>query len=248
MAILKKDEVLNDLLGFKNMKIIQNPKMFNFSLDSALLAYFTPVSNQTKRIIDLGTGFAPVPLMLSHKTTSPIIGVELQQDVYDIAKRNIALNKLETQITIVHDDIKQLLNRYQPKTFDVVVCNPPFFKYKADSNINKNMYKTIARHEIKIQLSEIVSVASKLLMDKGHFTMVHRPERLTEIIKLLDEHQLSIKHLRYVHARQDEHAMMILIDAVKNAKEGLKVLPPLFVHNDHDYSEAVQAIFKSERK
>ncbi len=247
MTKLKNDEVLNDLLGFKNMKIIQNPKMFNFSLDSTLLAYFAPANHHTKRILDLGTGFAPVPLMLSQKTKATIIGVELQDEVFDIAKRNIDLNNLNHQITIIQDDIKNLTTRFDKKSFDLIVCNPPFFKYQENSNINKNQYKTIARHELKIKLKEVIETASKLLIDNGRFTMVHRPERLSEIIFHLSANHLTIKRLRYVHPRPHEDAMMILIDCKKHGNTGLKVLPPLFVHENNDYSKEAKAIFNNER-
>ena len=148
-------EVINDLLGYDGIKIIQRPDMFNFSLDSTLLADFARPLAKTKKIMDLGTGNAPIPLFLSLKTKALITGVEIQKEVFDIAVRNIELNKLTDQITILNDNIKGLSKKFENSEFDIITCNPPFFKFKESSNTNKNDYKTIARHEVLITLEEI---------------------------------------------------------------------------------------------
>ena len=189
-------EVINDLLGYDGIKIIQRPDMFNFSLDSTLLADFATPLAKTSKILDLGTGNAPIPLFLSLKTNAKIIGVEIQKDVYDIAKRTIKLNNLEDQITILNQDIKGIHKLYKNSEFDLITCNPPFFKYKESSNINKNDYKTIARHEVFITLEEIIIESKRLLTTKGSLVLVHRTERLVEIINLLPKHRFELKRLR----------------------------------------------------
>lgn len=238
-----KEEVINDLLGYDRLKIIQRPDMFNFSLDSTLLADFTRPLAKTKKILDLGTGNAPIPLFLSLKTNAKIIGVEIQKDVYEIAKRNIALNKLEDQIEIINDDIKGIHKKYENSEFDLITCNPPFFKFKESSHINKHDYKTIARHEVLITLEDIIMESKRLLKTKSSLCMVHRTERLIEIINLFTKHNFKIKRLRFVYPKKGLESNMVLIDASNNGSEGLTLLEPLYIHEGDTYTEEVLRIF-----
>ena len=236
-------EVIHDLLGYDGIKIIQRPDMFNFSLDSTLLADFVIPLTRTSKILDLGTGNAPIPLFLSLKTNAKIIGVEIQKDVYDIAKRTIKLNNLEDQITILNQDIKGIHKLYKNSEFDLITCNPPFFKYKESSNINKNDYKTIARHEVFITLEEIIIESKRLLTTKGSLVLVHRTERLVEIINLLTKYRFELKRLRFVYPKKGEESNMVLLDASNNGLPGLKILEPLYVHENNTYTKEVLRIF-----
>ena len=177
------NEVIHDLLGYDGLKIIQRPDMFNFSLDSTLLADFVIPLGKTKKILDLGTGNAPIPLFLSLKTTAHITGIDIQEMSYDLARRSVELNNLQDQITIKRQDIKGLHKHYDNGEFDLITCNPPFFKYKETSNVNDSDYKTIARHEVLVTLEDIIIEAKRLLKTKGSLYMVHRTERLIEIIE-----------------------------------------------------------------
>lgn len=237
-------EVINDLLGYDGIKIIQRPDMFNFSLDSTLLADFVTPLTKTKKIMDLGTGNAPIPLFLSMKTNAKIIGVEIQDESYDLALRSVALNNLEDQITILHDNIKGLSRKFENSEFDIITCNPPFFKYKESSHTNKNDYKTIARHEVLITLEEIIIEVKRLLKTKGSFCMVHRTERIEEIIMLLNKHNFSIKRLRFVYPKKGEDSYTVLVDASNNGSKGLKLLEPLYVHEGNEYTDEIKRIFR----
>lgn len=237
------NEVINDLLGYDGLKIIQRPDMFNFSLDSTLLAMFAPIQNKTKKILDLGTGNAPIPLFLSLRTTASITGIEIQKDVFDIAKRNIELNKLTHQITIKQDDIKGIHKQYENSEFDLITCNPPFFKYHETSNTNKNDYKTIARHEVLITLEDIIIEAKRLLKTKGSLSMVHRTDRVIEIIETLRKHGFSINRMRFVYPKKGENSNMVLIDARNNGNTGLKLLEPLYVHQEDGYTDEIKEFF-----
>jgi tRNA1Val (adenine37-N6)-methyltransferase len=237
-------EVINDLLGYDGLKIIQRPDMFNFSLDSTLLADFAKPLTKTKKILDLGTGNAPIPLFLSLKTKAKIIGVEIQKEVYEIAKRNITLNNLDDQITIINEDIKGLSKQFENSEFDLITCNPPFFKYKESSHTNKNDYKTIARHEVLITLEEIIIEVKRLLKSKASFVMVHRTERLIEIINTLTKHNFSIKRIRLVYPKKGEESNMVLIDASNNGSTGLKIEEPLYVHENNEYTQEILDIFR----
>lgn len=237
-------EVINDLLGYDGLKIIQRPDMFNFSLDSTLLADFATPLTKTKKILDLGTGNAPIPLFLSLKTNAKIVGIEIQKEVYEIAKRNIKLNNLEDQVTILNEDIKGISKKFENSEFDLVTCNPPFFKHKPGSNVNKNDYKTIARHEVLITLEEIIIEVKRLLKTKSNFVMVHRTDRLIEIINLLTKHSFAIKRIRLVYPKKGEESNTVLIEASNNGATGLKMLEPLYVHEGDSYTKEIMDIFR----
>ena len=134
----KQNEVINDLLGYEGLKIIQRPDAFNFSLDSTILADFVTIKLRDKKIIDLGCGNGYIPIFLTLRTNASIYGVEIQEDIYDLAVRSVKLNNLEEKVNIINGDIKNIYEKLGTSTFDVVVSNPPYFKYKEESNINKN--------------------------------------------------------------------------------------------------------------
>lgn len=241
-----KNEVINDLLGYDGLKIIQVPDAFNFSLDSTLLAHFVSISKKTKQIIDLGCGNAPIPLFLTLRTTSPIIGVEIQSEIADLAIRSVALNHLQHQITIINQDLKHIYKQVGANRFDCVTCNPPFFPYKETSNINKNEQLTIARHEIKATLDDFVNEAKKLLVDGGTLAMVHRADRLADCIEVFRKHHIEPKRLRFVYPKKtSSEALSILIEGKLNANNGgLKVLKPLYVFGKEDtYTKEILKIF-----
>ena len=237
--------VLNDLVGYKNLKIYQNQDWFSFSLDSVLLPNFVTLNKNIKVIMDLCCGNAPIPLILSTKTNAHIIGIELQEDIYKLAKDSVSYNKLDDQIEIINTDIKDLKNMYTGDSVDVITCNPPYFKLNEDSYINEDIHKVIARHEKEITLEEIVDISHYLLKNNGVLAMVHRTERLMEIIDLFKKYGLEIKKLRFIYPKEDSESNMILIEGKKNGKVGLKVLSPLYVHNeDGSYRAEILKMFE----
>lgn len=242
-------ENIHDLLGYDGIKIIQRPDMFCFSLDSILLADFIEVNDKSRKIIDLGTGNGPIPLFLSLKTKANIYGVEIQEAVADLATRSVLMNKLESQISILNKDIKNISQTLEPNSFDIVCSNPPYFKYLPSSNINKNDYLTIARHEVKITLEEIIEEARKLLTNQGVFYMVHRSERLMEIMQLMGQNKMQVKKLRFIYTKTTSpHSAMVLIKAIKGAKSGLKVQSPLYVYEGLNYTPEVLKIFNFNKQ
>ena len=247
MNKIKPGEVVNDLLGYDGLKIIQRPDMFNFSLDSTLLADFALTPKKVQTIVDFGTGNAAVPLFLSLKSSAQITGIEIQETVADMAIRSVSLNKLDKQIKIIHGDIKDAAQYVNKGRADLVTCNPPFFKYKAGANINESTFKTIARHEVAITLETIVKAARTLLNNKGRLVLVHRAERLEDVVHELTSHRFALKRLRFVHPRVGCNANMVLIDAMKEGGQGVHILPPLFVHDQNGYTAEVNAIFRYGR-
>ena len=237
---------MHELLGYENIKIIQNEEMFSFSLDSMLLANFID-TNGAKRIIDLGTGNGPIPLFLTLKTKACIIGVEIQEEVAELAKRSVELNHFNNQIEIINDDLKGIYKKVGANSFDIVSCNPPYFPYQEDSMINKNDYLTIARHEVKAKLVDIVDEAKKLLVDGGRFYMVHRVNRLTEVMRTLEDNRFGLKKIQMIYPKVDSDAMMFLVEARKNKPSDLKIIEPLYVYDNDKYTKEVLEIFNFKK-
>jgi tRNA1(Val) A37 N6-methylase TrmN6 len=237
-------EVINYLVGYKNLKIAQDTDWFSFSLDSVLLANFITLRSTTKKIIDLGTGNAPIPLILSTKTNAKIIGVEIQEEVYKLALKSIQINGLESKIEILNEDVKRLDKIYETDTFDTVVSNPPFFKYNGESLVNDNNHKTIARHEILLNIDEILRVTRKILKNNGNFGIIHRPERMLEILNKMQQYNIEPKRIQFVYPKENLECNMMLIEGTKNGRKGLKILPPLYVRNiKGEYTEEVRKMF-----
>lgn len=246
-----QNEKIVNVLGYDGLKIIQRDDILNFSLDSTLLADFVTINASDKEIIDLGCGNGYIPIFLTLRTKANIVGVEIQQEVYELAEKSVLLNNLNKQIKILNMDIKDLPKCYNPSTFDVVVSNPPYFQYTPGSIIKKSVYQTIARHEVKINLKEIIKTANYLLKDGGTLSMVHRSERFLEILTLLRENQFEPKRIRFVYAKESsKESVAILIESKKNGKQGgLKILNPIYVTNDNnEYTEEILKIFNFKKE
>lgn len=216
--------MLRTLLG-TNLMIEQNSRQA-FNLDTILLANFVKIPVKTKTVMDFGTGAGAVMLYLSQKTKADIIGVEIQESRYLSALHNIKINHLEDQLSCIHQDIKLL----EHQDIDCIVSNPPFFKVTETSNLNENEDDTIARHEVMLNLRELIESASRVLKFGGHFFMIHRPDRFAEIVSTFNDYQLEIKRVRFVHPYLNQKANHVLIEAIKNGQPGMTLEPPLILY------------------
>ena len=172
------------------------------------------------------------------------MGVEIQEKVFNLAIKSVKINNLENQIKIVNGDIKKISKELETESFDVITCNPPFFRVNENSNMNDSEYKKIARHEITLNLEDIIMISKKLLKNNGVLGIVHRPERLVEIIELMKKNNIEPKKMRLVYPKKDKEANILLIEGTKNGKPGLKILPPLYSHDeDGSYTIEVQKYF-----
>ena len=217
--------MINDLLGY-NLKIYQDKRCFKYSIDSVLLAEFVNITDRCKNIIDLCTGNAPIPLILSTKFNKNIYGVEIQKNIYDMALESIKLNNIDN-IKLLNLDVLNL-DGYD-NYFDIVTCNPPYFKYDKTSLINKNDSKAIARHEIKITLEDIIKKSSGILKYSGSLYLVHRNERFTEILELFKKYNFGLRKLQFVYDNIDSNSCFLLIEGKLNCKDDLKILKPLYI-------------------
>ena len=238
-------KVKNYLLNYDNMYIIQDTDMFNFSLDSVLLPNFVTINKKTKKILDIGSGNAPIPLILSTLTDAQIMAVEIQKDVYELGKESIKINKLENRIDFINADINELYKEIDTETFDIITCNPPYFKVNESSNLNDSEYKTIARHEIKLDLEKLFKIAKKLLKNKGNIAIVHRSERLSDIVSEMKKNNIEPKRIQFVYPSINSEANILLIEGTKNGNHGVKILPPLISHKQNgEYTEQVKQFFE----
>ena len=237
-------KVTNYLLGYKDMYIIQDSEMFNFSLDSVLLPNFVKLDKRVNNIMDIGCGNAPIPLILSTKTDAHITGVEIQKEVYDMAVESIKMNNLEDRIVIINDDINKAYKKYPAGTFDMITCNPPYFKYSESSNINKNDFKTIARHEVNLNLEDILIVSKYLLRNNGSLNIVHRPERLSDILETMRKYGIEPKRIQFIYPHPGSNANILLVEGIKMGKPGIKVLPCMYSHTSNgEYTEEIKKYF-----
>ena len=237
-------KMTNYLLGYKNLKIVQDPDMFKFSLDSILLPKFMTLNYSYKKILDIGTGNAPIPLILSTMTKASILGVEVQKDVFEMGVESVNINDKTDQIKLVNGDINELYKDMPAEEYDAITCNPPFFKVTTSGLYNKNDYKTLARHEVMLDIPRLLKISRKLLKNGGNLDIVHRPERLVDILVEMRNNNIEPKKIRYVYPKNGENANILLIEGTKNGKPGLKIMDPLYVYNEYnEYTEEVTKSF-----
>ena len=235
-------EVLNDLYDY-GLKIYQDSELFKFSLDSLLLAEFVTVEKSDKKLLDICSGNAPLPLIIGKNYDIEITGVEIEKDIITLAEKSISENKL-SNIKMLNCNAKDLKNYFPGNNFDIITCNPPFFKVDKTSLINTEIKKAIARHEITITLNEIFELTKYLLKDNGKFYLVHRPERLEEIINLANKNKLHIKEMIFIHSDIKKNAIMVLLKMVKNSRLGVKIHSVVINRETKTYQNIFKEVIK----
>lgn len=240
---LKENERIDDL-EYKGLKIIQDEEGFCFGIDSILLSDFAKGIKKGAKVLDLGTGTGIIPILLCGKTDlEKVIGVEIQEEVAKMAKRSSKLNNLEDKFEVINENILNLKNIFKNQSFDVIVSNPPY-KKKNTGVINENTKKIISRHEITANLEDFIKVAKDLLKDKGEFYMVHRPERLVDILSLMRQNKIEPKVLRMVFSSEKKEPKLVLIKGIKNAKSFLKVEKNLYIYDENgNYTNEILKIY-----
>ena len=243
---LKKNERIDDL-EFEDLKIIQNIDGFCFGIDSVLISDFAKNIRKNSVVVDLGTGTGIISILLSKKTLAKkIYGVEIQKEVCEMAKRSVLLNNLQDKIEIINEDIKEISEKLGLQMCDVIVTNPPYKKY-GTGLLNEKESRIISRHEKECTLEDVIKQSFKILKDKGSFYMVHRPDRLVDIIFLMRKYKIEPKELRIVYSNMTSKAVLILIKGIKNAGEELKLINPLYIYNeDGTYTDEILRIYNKK--
>ena len=241
--LVQENERIDDL-EFKGLKIIQKNNGFCFGIDAVLLSDFAKDIRNNSKVLDLGAGTGILSILLTGKTNlSKIYGIEVQKDIADMAVRSVKLNNLNNKIQIVNTDIKNLENTFEIGSFDSIVTNPPY-KNENTGKVNDNKYKYISRHETTANLSDFIKVSFKMLKDKGSLYMVHRPERLVDIIFELRNNKLEPKNIKFVYSNKNKEPKLVLIKAIKNSKKFLKLVKQFFVYDENgNYTQEILKIY-----
>lgn len=238
----RENATTEDSLFRGRVRVIQKKRGYRFSLDAAIIADRI-VLRPSEIAVDLGTGCGIIPLILSVRAPSAhIYGIEIQKDLADLAAGNVRLNHMERTISIIHGDMKAFEAFLAPGSADVVFTNPPYRRLHS-GRINPHAEKAVARHEIKARLSDVLAVAYKLLRDSGRFFMIYPAERTTGLLSGMRERRLEPKALRWIHSRKDSDAVLVIAEAVKHGRPGLKVEPPLIIYGPGGgYTDEVRRI------
>lgn len=234
-----------DELYANQVKIIQSPEVFSFSLDAVLLAYFAqPIKKAQGQVVDLCAGNGAVGLFLSTKTNAHIKMIEIQPRLAQMAQRSVLLNELSTQIEVLNFDLNDAYQYLKKDSIDTVTCNPPYFENLPDSKKNPNEHLALARHEITVTLAQVIEKMSGLLKMGGKCYLVHRPQRLLEILDEMRKQRLAPKKIQLVYPKANKEANMVLIEAIKDGRPGgVRFLEPLIVYEQNDeYTAMVKEI------
>ncbi|MBO1265958.1 tRNA1(Val) (adenine(37)-N6)-methyltransferase [Proteiniclasticum sp. SCR006] len=247
MSELLPGETLEDLER-DGLKIIQKEKGFRFGVDAVLLSDFARVKKKDL-VMDFCTGTGILPILLYGKSHArQITGIELQDEFAEMAMRSVQLNHIEDRVKILKGDVRdETLLKSLPR-FDVVTVNPPY-KKENSGIINEKDALTIARHEVTLNLEDVIRGARTVLRDQGRFYMIHRPERLADILTLMRKYRIEPKRMRMVYPNTKKAPTMVLVEGVRDGGAFLKVEAPLYVYNeDGTYSDEIRRIYGDDRR
>jgi len=239
---LREDEKLDELFNGR-LKIIQKVEGYRFSVDALLIAHFSS-HLAAHSVIDLGTGSGIIPLIIARKKADPtIVGVEVQEEMADMARRTILLNELSGRVTILCEDLRKIGDCFSPDSFDLVVSNPPYYPV-SDGRINPAEQKAIARHEIMLSLDDLVACARYLVTPTGCVVIIYPAKRLTDLLSALARADLKPRLLRIIYSHKKGEGKLVVVEACKGGNPELEVTQPFFVYGqDGGYSPEMQKIY-----
>ncbi|MGJ7045890.1 tRNA1(Val) (adenine(37)-N6)-methyltransferase [Thermoanaerobacterium thermosulfurigenes] len=240
--MLKNGERIDDL-NLNGLKLIQREDMFKFGMDAVLLSNFV-YTKKGDKIVDLGCGTGIIPILIAGKSRDTrIVGVEIQSEVANIAIRNVYLNNFEGRIDIINDDIRNVVDKLGIEKYDIVTSNPPYMPYKTGFDKNSES-ENISRYELNGGLDDFIKVASRLLKFGGKFFLVHRVDRIVDIVYNLRICNLEPKKIRFIHPHIGEKPNLVLVESKKGAKSGVVIMPPLYVYEENGgYTKELLSIY-----
>ena len=238
---IKNDENIDDL-QLNGLMLIQKKDGFKFGVDAVLLSDFANVKKKHK-VIDLCTGTGIIPFLLYGKyNPNNIKGIEIQEDMVEMANRSVELNEINN-IEFIHSDLKDVKFLKTLEKADVVTVNPPY-KLSNAGIVNPSDKLSIARHEILCNLENVIEASRVLLKDNGRLFMVHRPERLADIITLMRKYKIEPKRIRMVHPNKNKAPNIVLVEGQRDGGAFLKWDNPIYVYNeDGTYSDQINEIY-----
>lgn len=239
--MILEDEVVDDL-QIRNCKIIQKKCGFKFGIDAVLLANFVK-SKKNAKVVDMGTGTGIIPILMNAKSdVRKIYAIEIQEKIADMARRSVQMNSYEDKIEVMNINLKDATKHIEKNTVDIITSNPPYMP--ADKLLSTNDMMMISRNEIYCTIADIMEVVGKLLKSNGKMYMVHRPSRLADIFVESRKNNLEPKIMQMIHPSAKKPSNMVLLQFTKNAKPEIKILEPLYVHNeDGSYTQEIEKIY-----
>ncbi len=243
-SLIYPGEQLDDL-QLNGMKLIQNPKWFCFGVDAVLLSdYASKNIKKNSLVLDLCSGNGIIPILLSQKSTAAhITGLELQKPVAEMAKRSVKYNGLQDKISMVCGNLKDAPELFGKSSFQYITCNPPY-KEAGGGLLTSTDITAIARHEIMCSLEDVVRVSSILLEPQGKLCMIHRPERLADIIYIMKKYRIEPKRMRFIHSYTHKSPVMLLIEGARYGNPKLFIDPPLYIYERTGvYSSEINKIY-----
>ncbi|PTE68229.1 SAM-dependent methyltransferase [Staphylococcus devriesei] len=239
--MLKNNERFDYLIK-ENLKIIQNDEVFSFSTDALLLGHFTEV-RKNDRILDLCAGNGVISLLLSAKGQQAIESIEIQEQLVDMARRSYEYNHLTDRLHMHHMDLKEVYRTFKPSQYTLVTCNPPYFKTNQLNQHQKEAHK-IARHEVMCSLEDCMLAARHLLKQGGRLMMVHRADRLMDVLTEMRRANIEPKRVIMIYSKINKSAVTVVVEGRKNGKQGLDIAPPFYIYNsDGEYSDEVRDVY-----
>ena len=237
-----KDESIDDL-QLNGLQLIQKEQGFRFGVDAVLLSHFANVKKK-HRVIDLCTGTGIVSFLVYGKyKPQEVIGLEIQDDMVEMANRSSKLNDTSDIVKFVQGDLKDKALLDSLGRFDVVTVNPPY-KLNNAGILNPNDKLAIARHEIMCNLEDVIVSARRLLKDNGRMFIVHRPERLADIFGLMRKYKIEPKRVRLVQPNTKKAPNIVLVEGQRDGGAFLKWEETLYVYDDNGkYSEEIDRIY-----
>ena len=240
---MTRPDEMEDTFFNGRLRVFQHREGYRFSIDAVLLAAFSR-PKPADRVVDLGTGCGIMPLIIgSRHPETRIVGVEIQPDLAELARRNIEINGLQSRIAIIENDMRSLSMKAISGPVDIVICNPPYRKSRS-GRINPHSQRAVARHEILMTLPDMTAAASRILAVSGRFAVIYPAERITELLLQLRASDIEPKKIQTVHSHIQDPARLVLVSGVKGGRPGAAVLEPLVIFQpDGSYSKSVQAMF-----
>ena len=243
LTLVRSNERVDDLER-NGYKIIQNPEVFCFGIDAILLAHFSKVTKASQKILDIGTGTGIIPILM-HATyqKGEYIGIDIQEDMVEMASRSAKFNYIEEAVRFLNVDIKAFKEYFRKEEFDIITTNPPYMKGQAGLK-NEHPSVVLARHEVACTLEEIIAASGYMLKGRGKLCMIHRPHRLVDIICSMRQNRLEPKRMRFIHPKPGKAPTMVLVEAVKYGGPELRIESPLMVYNEQGvYTDEIYEIY-----
>ena len=252
---IKKTWIKNSLGYDNNLYIYQDKEMFNYSVDTILLANLTTLTKKTKNILEIGTNNGALSIFLSQRSDNiKIDAIEIQDEAIKLAKHNIKMNNLENKINLINDDFNfwwKKHNKNMGKKYDVIVCNPPFYRKETKTKKEISKAMLMATHEISLNLEQIIYGASKIIEQKGYLSLILPPERLVDCFYYLRKNNFEAKRVIMIHPRIHQKAILVFVEARFQTGFGTHFEKNIYLHPEdaskHEYLEDVVKLYQPKK-